>query len=112
MVHRLVLEAFVGSCPKDYQSRHLDGNPGNPERTNLCWGTRKENMADKTIHGTTPNFKGSKNPYSKLSEIDVLEIKDKIAKGEKQTDLAKEYNTSDPVISSIKHNKAWKHLWK
>jgi DNA-binding transcriptional MerR regulator len=51
-VHSLVLENFVGPCPEGMESRHLDGNKQNPKLTNLCYGTPKENGADKRIHGT------------------------------------------------------------
>ena len=50
-VHRLVLEAFVGPCPNGLEARHLDGNPANNNRNNLCWGTPAENTEDKRKHG-------------------------------------------------------------
>jgi hypothetical protein len=58
-VHHLVLEAFVGPRPDGQECRHLDGQSGNNERGNLCWGTRAEQTADKARHaqggrGPTP----------------------------------------------------------
>lgn len=49
--HRLVLETFVGPCPPGLECRHGDGNPGNNQLSNLCWGTPKENAADRRRHG-------------------------------------------------------------
>lgn len=51
-VHRLVLEAFVGSCPEGMEACHNDGNPGNPQLENLRWDTRSENERDRVRHGT------------------------------------------------------------
>jgi hypothetical protein len=51
-VHRIVLESFVGECPPNMVCCHYDGNGANNDITNLRWGTRKENMADKKRHGT------------------------------------------------------------
>lgn len=51
-VHVLVLTAFVGPTPDGLQTRHLDGTRTNNHVENLAWGTRRENMADKHVHGT------------------------------------------------------------
>src|SRR5687768_4153912 len=36
-VHRLVLEAFVGTCPAGRQAAHLDGDRRNNAAANLAW---------------------------------------------------------------------------
>ena len=51
-VHRLVLETFVGRCPKGMECRHLNGNRADLRLLNLCWGTRSENAHDAIKHGT------------------------------------------------------------
>ena len=50
-IHRLVLEAFVASCPPGQECRHLDGNRQNNKLNNLKWGTRSENAQDHLKHG-------------------------------------------------------------
>lgn len=40
-VHRLVVEAFIGSQPTGHEVRHLDGNPQNNNLDNILWGTKK-----------------------------------------------------------------------
>jgi hypothetical protein len=72
-VHRLVLEVFVGPCPKGMQCRHLDGNPANNRLENLCWGTRVENAADKRRHGTDGGARGEQVRTSLLTDAIVLE---------------------------------------
>lgn len=50
-VHRLIALAFLGAPPAGLEVRHLDGNPLNAALTNLAYGTKAENMADRTAHG-------------------------------------------------------------
>lgn len=52
LVHRLVLEAFVGpSC--GLQACHNDGNPANNDIENLRWDTVRANARDRIKHGTS-----------------------------------------------------------
>lgn len=50
LVHHLVLEAFVGPKPTGHECRHLDGTRDNNRLSNLAWGTKAENTADRTKH--------------------------------------------------------------
>ena len=51
-VHRLVAITFLGPPPfPGALVRHLDGNPRNPHRDNLAWGTHYENAQDRRAHG-------------------------------------------------------------
>jgi hypothetical protein len=69
LVHQLVLEAFVGPRPAGAVARHLDGNRLNCAPTNLAWGTRTENLADRRKHGRGNG--GERNPRAKLTQADV-----------------------------------------
>lgn len=51
-IHRLVLEAFIGPCPKNMEARHTDGDPSNNKLSNLTWSTHIDNMHDQKVHGT------------------------------------------------------------
>ena len=53
LVHRLVLEAFVGPCPEGMECCHGDGNGCNNRLENLRWDTPRNNHRDKRTHGTT-----------------------------------------------------------
>jgi hypothetical protein len=64
LVHRLVLEAFVGPCPAGLECLHIDGNPQNFSPDNLRWGTRSENMYDQTRLGEK-DIRGARNPNYK-----------------------------------------------
>ena len=53
LVHRLVLEAFVGPCPLGMESCHFpDSNPSNNWLNNLRWDTSTANNIDAVKHGT------------------------------------------------------------
>lgn len=65
-VHRLVLEAFVGPAPDGMFGCHNDGNPFNNRVDNLRWGTPKENMRDKAVHGTNHELNKTHCPAGHL----------------------------------------------
>jgi hypothetical protein len=54
-VHTLVALAFLGPRPAGQEVRHLDGDPANCGVSNLAYGTKRENEADKRRHGTDPS---------------------------------------------------------
>ena len=74
-LHRVILETFIGRCPKGYITRHLDGNKLNNNLDNICWGTPKENSEDMIKHGNS--CRGSKQGKSKLTLLDIIAIKNK-----------------------------------
>lgn len=51
LVHRLVLEAFVGAAPDGTECCHNDGEPANNRVNNLRWDTRSANIMDDYEHG-------------------------------------------------------------
>lgn len=50
LLHRLVLEAFVGPCPDGKECAHRDGNSRNNTVQNLGWLTRVENAREREMH--------------------------------------------------------------
>lgn len=54
LVHRLVLEAFVGPCPPEHECCHRNGDKGDNRLDNLYWGTRSENALDTVRLGKNP----------------------------------------------------------
>jgi HNH endonuclease len=69
-VHKLVLETYVGPCPKGMVARHFpDRDPSNNRLENLQWGSRKENEEDKKVHGTYRS--GDKHHLAKLTDDQV-----------------------------------------
>lgn len=105
-VHRLVLETFVGPCPDGYQCAHLDGNTKNNHLSNLAWVTPLENSSHKIIHGTSGA--GSKNAMAKVSEEDVIKIRNLYLE-KSSAELAKMFGITTANISSIVSGLTWKH---
>lgn len=53
LIHRVVLEAFVGPCPAGMESCHFpDRDRSNNRLDNLRWDTHLANMNDRRIHGS------------------------------------------------------------
>ena len=94
-VHVLVLEAFGGPRPGGCVCRHLDGNPKNNNAENLAWGTPSENHRDCYDYG-------GRHGRGKLTRDQVLEIRSRLANGERQADLAREYGVDFMNIHCIK----------
>ena len=117
VIHRLVLEAFVGLCPEGMECRHLDGNPKNNNLSNLRLGTRSENQQDSVSHGTKySHFKigekinvGVNNPMAKLSEYEVRQIK-KLKGTLSQATRAYMFGVSPGAIQSIDDGRTWENV--
>ncbi len=112
-IHRIVLETFVGKCPKGMECCHGNGNPHNNNSSNLRWDTRKNNHKDMMKHGTSTKGitynEGEKHPNSKLNEWQVRVIRRCLELGMYQREVVKIFNVSRSCINHIK-NYNWKHI--
>ena len=112
LIHRLVLETFIGLCPKEMECRHLDGNRGNNNVNNLRWGTVSENAKDAIRHGTSVCLRVGENSIGhKLTEKNVINIiclwNTKLFI---QQEIATMYNMSREQIRKIINGESWKHM--
>lgn len=105
LVHRLVLESFVGLSNGDFECCHNNGNRKDNRLENLRWDTRKNNHADKIAHGTAQV--GERNGFSKLTEKQAKYIK---RSDEASLVLAVRYGVSKGCIEKVKYGYSWKHL--
>jgi len=101
-VHRLVLTAFVGSCPDNFEACHNDGVRTNNVLENLRWDTRKSNHQDKRKHGTYQE--GTKANNVKLTVEQVQEIYQSNLPSRK---LAKIFNLGQTTVLRIKNQETW-----
>lgn len=107
-IHRLVLTTFKGHRSSSFDCRHLDGNRSNNKLSNLAWGTRLENEADKRLHGRVSE--GSRNGHAKLTESQVIDIRKRYKSGATKRELYTEYGMSRRAVSSILLRQSWKHI--
>lgn len=84
------------------------GKFGCVNRRHLSWKTVQENNWDKDIHGT--RIWGESHPDVTLTSAQVLDIRARVAAGEMQRALAKEYRVGSSTVHSIVHRKTWKRL--
>lgn len=105
-IHHLVLDTFRGPRP-------IDGNPNNSKLINLEWGTRSENMKDAVKHGThfAPGkyIAGSQHPMSKLTENDIVQIRQLYNNGQSATKIAKLFDVHHATIYRILNKQTWRH---
>ncbi len=108
--HEIVALAFLGPRPDGFETRHLDGNAANNTLANLCYGTTKDNAADRLTHGRQHDNKGEKHGNHKFKIDDITEMRRMVAGGCTQTEVAEIFDTSQGVISAIVNRKAWRHV--
>jgi len=108
LVHRLVLEAFVGPCPQGMEACHHPSNDrSNARLDNLRWDTPSANNMDKVAAGT--HVQGSDHPAAKINETDVERIFDLKRNGSTQKEIAFLFGLSKSHIGHILSGKCWSH---
>lgn len=106
-VHRLLANTFIDNSLRLEEVNHIDGNKLNNDLSNLEWVSHFGNMKHAFSTGLANNT-GIKNGMAKLTNIDVLEIKEKLKSKVSQYKIAKEYNVSRSAILKIHLGKTWK----
>jgi hypothetical protein len=92
-IHQLVCAAFRGPRPsRKHVVGHRDGNPRNNNLSNLGWITYKQNELDKLRHGT--KMIGARNHASKLSDVEVRQIREAFKLDESREAICKRFGIS------------------
>ena len=90
-VHRLVAIAFLDN-PLNYPMvNHKDGIKTNNKLENLEWCTREHNMKEAYRLGLK-NSSGKNNGNSKLSDEQILKIRELYDKGMSIVEISKKFN--------------------
>ena len=106
-VHRLVMLTFVG--PSNLQVNHKNGIKTDNRLSNLEYVSQTENIRhsyDNKLH----DLFGENNSQAKLTEGQVLEIRNLIKEGLTSKEIAQKYLVSRGAIDGIKTGRTWKHL--
>ena len=105
--HRYAFELANGTLPAVVRHTCDCRNCVNPDH--LIGGTQRQNMRDKISRGR--QARGSQNGRSKLTEYDVLLIKEHLADGcLSQAAIGRLFGVSHSVIRDIKHGRTWTHV--
>ena len=112
-VHRIIALAFFSQS--NLQVNHKDGNKTNNSVENLEYVTISENIKHAYNNGLIQQKRGSLNGNSKLTEKDVLFIRNQAKERGRyygRSELAKKYNVSESQIKDIvtRRRNIWPHV--
>lgn len=104
--HRLSYEIHVGSIPAGMQVCHRCDNPACVRPDHLFLGSNLDNVHDRDQKNRVSH--GSRHPSAKLSEAQVLEIRELYAAGHhSQEAIARRYGVSQRMVSMIILGQKW-----
>ena len=112
-VHRLVAMAFIGEIPEGYEVNHKDGNKSNNHYLNLEIVTSSQNILHAYRTGLAKpiiGFKGSEHPNSKMTDEQVLKIRELHRNGTTPTKISLEFKTPFSTICKVCYRQTWKHI--
>lgn len=100
-VHRIIAETFIPKVEGKDFINHKDGDKTHNSVDNLEWCTRSENLLHAYRNGLKSAPIRTKNPRCKLSENDILFIKEHAKRDFLERELAEMFSVSDSEISAI-----------
>ena len=106
--HRVSFEIVRGPIPDGMDLLHSCDNPACVNPDHLSVGTDVDNSNDKIAKGRQARLKGSANGNAKLTEADVIAIRD--SKGATCSELMERYGASSSQITKIRSGRSWSHL--
>ena len=112
-VHRWVWEQAHGPIPEGRHVLHSCDKPACVNVSHLHLGTHADNMREKMERGRCgyrPIGAEHKRPMAKITEKQAIEIKALLARGYRQSDIARDYRISRSMISDIATGKTWTHV--
>lgn len=107
-VHRLIALTFIPLIDAKPYVNHKNGIKHDNRVDNLEWSSHSENL----LHATRilKTMGGKNNNTAKLTEQNVLDIREKYSKGIKVRSLSQEYGTTSSNIKAIVDKKSWRYL--
>lgn len=107
-VHRMVLMTWVRLPEVGEECSHVDSVKSNNNVNNLFWCTHSFNLSFRDSNGT--GVEGVNNHQSKLTEIEVKEIRTLLSKGLTQKSIAQKYGVHRTIITHINTGRSWTHV--
>jgi hypothetical protein len=107
-IHRLVAAAFLEARPSPaHQIAHLNGDAADARACNLAWVTASENERHKIGHGTQVH--GERSYLAKLTESDVVAMREARAAGASLRELMVRFGMSRGGVADICRGRCWTH---
>jgi hypothetical protein len=110
--HRLSFEVANGPIPEGKFVLHRCDNPPCVRPEHLRLGTPQENTRDMLAKGRAAlmGAKGESNSHAKLTEEQVIAVRQRFQHGEMIRRLALEYGVGVSSISNVVNGRTWKHV--
>lgn len=109
-LHRLVAIAFLQNPLGLPQVNHKDGDKLNNKAENLEWVTASDNCFHAIRENLYVTAKGESSGLSKITELDVLKIRDMASAGIMHKDIAALFPVGRKAITKIVNRQRWSHI--
>jgi hypothetical protein len=106
--HRFAYTLEHGTISDDKEACHKCDNPPCCNPAHIFAGTHRENMEDMVAKDRSA--RGERSGSTKLTDNDVIKIRQLIDCGMKQAEIGKLYSISQKAVSLIALRKRWKHI--
>lgn len=106
--HRVCYEMHYGPIPNGYYVCHKCDNPTCVNPNHLFLGTPTDNVKD--MMSKNRHAHGENKKHSKLTEKQVVLMRQEYAQGLTQAKLSRKYGLRTSHIQSIVTRKIWKHI--
>lgn len=101
-IHRLVLETFVGPCPKGFECCHGPNHTQTDNRLcNLRWGSRSDNMVDVVHNG--------KHNTTRINSVQARIIRRCRELNVKSSFLSEIFGIARGIITDVACGRTWSH---
>lgn len=109
MVSRVILAAFDREPLPKEEANHKNGVITDNRLENLEWLTQTANiMHSIEVLGSTR--KGAKNPCARLTDLQVVELRERAVHGETFLALGKAFGVSNVMARQIATGRSWSHV--
>lgn len=110
LVHRMVVETFIGAIPAGMEVNHKDGDKTNNRVGNLEVVTPRQNVRHSVDVLRTSRAPGVQNANAKLADPDVVEMRRRRREGESISSIAARFDIDYSHAWRIVTRRSWRHI--